>query len=60
MGEEELKKMVEEALAETSFGPRDMGAAMKVVQAKLGEAGGRADGRMLSEMVKLRLGAGSQ
>ena len=33
--EEELKKLVEEALAGTSFGPRDMGAAMKAVQAKM-------------------------
>src|ERR1700723_1474459 len=45
VGAEDLKKFVEEALAGTSFGPRDMGAAMKAVQAKIAEAGVRADGR---------------
>jgi len=53
--EEELKKVVEEALAGTSFGPRDMGPAMKAVQAKVQEAGLRADGRQLSELVKTKL-----
>ncbi len=48
--------MVDEALAGTSFGPRDMGAAMKAVQAKVQEAGLRADGKMLSEMVRHKLG----
>jgi uncharacterized protein len=58
--EEDLKKLVEEGLAGTSFGPRDMGAAMKAVQAKVQEADVRADGRMLSELVKAKLqGAGS-
>jgi hypothetical protein len=62
VGEDELKKFVEEALAGTSFGPRDMGAAMKAVQAKIAEAGVRADGRKLSELVKAKLQpvAGSQ
>jgi hypothetical protein len=55
MGEEEMKKLVDEALAGTSFGPRDMGSAMKAVQAKLQEAGLRADGRQLSELVKAKL-----
>jgi hypothetical protein len=32
-----------------------MGAAMKAVQAKIAEAGVRADGRKLSELVKARL-----
>lgn len=54
--EEDLKKIVEEALAGTSFGPRDMGPAMKAVQAKVQESGLRADGRQLSELVKARLG----
>lgn len=53
--EEDLKKFVEEALAGTSFGPRDMGVAMKAVQARIQEAGARADGRQLSELVKARL-----
>jgi uncharacterized protein YqeY len=55
VGEEDLKKFVEEALTGTSFGPRDMGAAMKAVQAKIAEAGVRADGRKLSELVKGKL-----
>ncbi len=53
--EEDLKKIVDEALAGTSFGQRDMGAAMKAVQAKVQAAGLRADGRQLSELVKARL-----
>ena len=54
--EEDLKKIVEETLAGASFGPRDMGAAMKAVQARIQEQGWRADGRQLSEIVKARLG----
>lgn len=54
-GEEDLKKIVEEALAGSSFGLRDMGAAMKAVQARVQQAGLRADGRQLSELVKARL-----
>lgn len=53
--EEDLRKIMEEALAGTSFGPRDMGTAMKAVQARVQEAGMRADGRQLSELVKARL-----
>lgn len=57
MGEEELKKLVEEVLlAGGNFGPRDMGPAMKAVQARLQQAGLRADGRQVSELVKARLG----
>lgn len=55
-GEEELKKLIEEALAGASFGARDMGPAMKAVQARIQQAGLRADGRKLSELVKARLG----
>jgi uncharacterized protein len=54
--EEDLQKLVDEALAGTSFGPRDMGAAMKAVQAKVQAAGVRADGKVLSEIVKGKLG----
>ena len=54
-GEEELKKFVEEALAGSTLGPRDMGPAMKAVQARIQEAGVRADGRQLSELVKAKL-----
>lgn len=57
--EEDLKKLVDDALAGTSFGPRDMGQAMKAVQAKVQEAGMRADGKVLSELVKGKIG-GSQ
>ena len=53
--EEDLKKLVDEALAGTSFGPREMGPAMKAVQAKVQESGLRADGKMLSELVKGKL-----
>ncbi len=53
--EEDLKKVVDEALAGTSFGPRDMGPAMQAVQARVQEAGLRADGKMLSELVKGKL-----
>ncbi len=55
LAENELRKIVEEALAGSSFGPRDMGAAMKAVQARIQESGQRADGRQLSEIVKARL-----
>ncbi|MGA7523076.1 MAG: GatB/YqeY domain-containing protein [Acidobacteriaceae bacterium] len=54
--EEDLKKTVEETLAGSSFGPKDMGAAMKAVQARIQQQGWRADGRQLSEIVKGRLG----
>lgn len=55
LGEEDLKKLVEEALAGQNFGARDMGPAMKAVQAKIQASGVRADGRQLSELVKARL-----
>ena len=54
-GEEEIKKLVEEALAGQTFGPKDMGAAMKAVQAKIQASGLRADGRQVSEVVKAHL-----
>lgn len=55
-GEEDLKKTVEEVLGGGGFGPKDMGSAMKAVQARIQEQGWRADGRLLSELVKARLG----
>jgi hypothetical protein len=55
LGEDELKKIVDEVLAGSSFGPRDMGPAMKAVQARIQETGQRADGRQVSELVKARL-----
>jgi uncharacterized protein len=57
-GEEEIKKLVDEALTGQTFGPRDMGAAMKLVQARIQASGLRADGRQVSEVVKAKL-AGS-
>ena len=59
-GEEELRKLVEATLAElacsgTDLGPKDMGPAMKAVQARIQAAGLRADGRQVSEIVKAEL-----
>ena len=58
--EQELRKLVEETLAElacsgTDLGPKDMGPAMKAVQARIQSAGLRAEGRQLSEIVKAEL-----
>ncbi|MGC2619563.1 MAG: GatB/YqeY domain-containing protein [Acidobacteriaceae bacterium] len=55
LGTAELQAIVDEVLAAGSFGPRDMGPAMKAVQAKIAEAGQRADGRQVSELVKAKL-----
>lgn len=59
-GEEEIRKVVQEALAGmaasgTRPGPKDMGLAMKAVQALIQAAGLRADGRQVSELVKAEL-----
>jgi uncharacterized protein len=59
-GEDEVRKLVEETLAElaasgTNLGPRDMGAAMKAVQARIQAKGLRADGRQVSDIVKATL-----
>ena len=56
-----LAKLVTETLAEleTSLGHpptvKDMGPSMKAVQAKLQAAGARAEGRLVSELVKRHL-----
>jgi uncharacterized protein YqeY len=51
----ELEAAVTAAIAETGAdSPKQMGAVMKAAQAKL--AGKRVDGKVLSEMVKKRLG----
>ncbi|HUB08439.1 MAG TPA: GatB/YqeY domain-containing protein [Myxococcales bacterium] len=53
LGEAELGKLVDEAIAETGAkGPKDMGQVMKVLKVK---AAGRAEGKTLSELVKARL-----
>jgi uncharacterized protein len=59
-GEEELHRLVSETLDELRVqgaqpGPKDMGTVMKAVQAKIQASGLRADGRMVSELVKSAL-----
>jgi len=58
--EEQIRQIVAEALGElraqgASLGPRDMGKAMKAVQAKIQAGGIRADGRTVSETVRAAL-----
>lgn len=59
--EEQVREIVESAVAHlaasggTKPGPRDMGAAMKVVQQRILATGLRADGKVVSEMVKAEL-----
>jgi uncharacterized protein len=55
LDEEAVQKIVDETLAAGSFGPRDMGPAMKAVQARIAETGARADGKQVSELVKAKL-----
>ena len=61
LDESALAALVTEALAELAVslgqkpGSKDMGAAMKAVQAKLQAAGLRAEGRTVSDMVKKAL-----
>jgi uncharacterized protein YqeY len=63
MDEAALAALVAETLAglEATLGHKpamkDMGSAMKAVQARLQEAGARADGRAVSELVKKALAA---
>jgi uncharacterized protein YqeY len=53
LGEAELKALVEAAVVRTgASGPRDMGAVMKAL---LPDLQGKADGRLVSELVKARL-----
>jgi uncharacterized protein YqeY len=53
--QEEIEKAVEEAIQETGASTmKEMGAVMKAAQAKL--AGKSADGRLVSETVKAKLG----
>jgi uncharacterized protein len=59
-GDEKLRGLVSETLAELRAqgaqpGPKDMGTVMKAVQAKIQASGLRADGRMVSELVKSAL-----
>jgi hypothetical protein len=53
MSEAEIRALIEAAVHEAgASGPRDMGAVMKLVTPK---TTGRADGRLVSELVKARL-----
>jgi uncharacterized protein YqeY len=61
IGEDKLREIVTTAIAHlaasggTKPGPRDMGAAMKVVQQRILADGLRADGKVVSELVKAEL-----
>jgi uncharacterized protein YqeY len=53
LSEEEIKKVIEEAIALTQAqGLKDMGKVMKEVNAKIA---GKADGKLVSDLVKQRL-----
>jgi len=53
LGEADLKALVEAAVIKTgAAGPRDMGTVMKAL---LPEVQGKADGKLVSELVKARL-----
>jgi uncharacterized protein len=59
-GEDELRALVTATVAElraggTSLGPKDMGSVMKAAQAKIQATGIRADGRVVSDLVKAAL-----
>jgi len=61
-GEDEIRTIVQAAIQQlttdaggTRPGPKDMGAAMKIVQQRLLADGIRADGKVVSEMVKSEL-----
>ena len=60
-GEDQIREIVQTAIAHMAAsggpkpGPRDMGAAMKIVQQRILADGLRADGKIVSEMVKAEL-----
>jgi uncharacterized protein YqeY len=60
-GEDQVRALVADAIAQLAAstgakpGPRDMGAAMKLVQQSIAATGLRADGKLVSEMVKAEL-----
>jgi uncharacterized protein YqeY len=60
-GEDEVRAVVVAAIAEVAAttgnkpGPRDMGAVMKAAQQKIAAGGLRADGKLVSELVKAEL-----
>lgn len=64
-GEDEVRGFVGEAIDQITKdnegkrpGPKDMGAVMKVAQQRILASGIRADGKMVSEMVKAELAKG--
>ena len=59
-GEDEIRAVVQAAIAQiaeggTKPGPKDMGSVMKGVQQRIQAGGLRADGRLVSELVKAEL-----
>ena len=57
VGENEIRQYVQQTIAELSdsgatLGPKDMGVVMKAVQSRIQSAAIRADGRLVSEIVK--------
>jgi uncharacterized protein YqeY len=60
-GEDEIKALVDSAVAQLTAtngakpGPRDMGSVMKLIQAKVAADGIRADGKIISDLVKKAL-----
>lgn len=60
-GEDQIRELVSSAIAQLAAstgakpGPRDMGAAMKLVQQGIAATGLRADGKLVSELVKAEL-----
>lgn len=60
-GEDQLRPLVTAAIAELAAStgnkptPRDMGTVMKATQQKIAAAGIRADGKLVSELVKTEL-----
>jgi hypothetical protein len=60
-GDDQVREIVQTAIAHLAAsggakpGPRDMGAAMKLVQQRIQATGLRADGKIVSELVKAEL-----
>ncbi len=59
-GEDEIRAVVQGAIAQiaeggTKPGPKDMGSVMKAVQQRIQAGGLRADGKLVSELVKAEL-----
>jgi len=59
-GEDEIRTIVQGAISHLTqdgnkLGPKDMGTAMRIVQQRLQASGIRADGKLVSEIVKAEL-----